>query len=147
MPESSRSARAHTKSVSSEPIPTVSSSKAAIRRCDAAWKRAFDAYIQDNGDDVFSRVTAKMKYACPAYRAAMPALDSIDNVRDFISCTAHGILIDTIPQEYGGQLLYAAQVALGVLRSQANHAAKRKKRTPPPSPQKQPLPEPESVTS
>ena len=147
MPESSRSARARTKPVPSEPIPAKSTSKAAIRRCHAAWKRAYDAYIQRKGDDFLSRAMAKTGDAPDAYRAAMPALDSIENVRNFIACTAHGILIETIPQQCAGQLLYAAQVALSVLRSQANDAAKRKKRTPPPSPPNQPIPEPESVIS
>ncbi|MGP8252089.1 MAG: hypothetical protein ACLQHF_08650 [Terracidiphilus sp.] len=113
-----------------EPLPASSSSKAAIRRCRAAWKRAYDIYLEDGGDNLMNRSTAASK-AAPVYCAAMPALDSLDNVRDFIACTAHGILIEAIPAHRAGQLLYSAQVALGVLQCQAKTTAKRKKRTHP----------------
>jgi hypothetical protein len=53
--------------------------------------------------------------ASEAFRSAMPLLEGYDGIRDFIACTAHGILINAIPRERGGQLLYAAQVALAVL--------------------------------
>jgi len=38
-----------------EPLPASSSSKAAIRRCRAAWKRAFDFYIESKGDNFMTR--------------------------------------------------------------------------------------------
>jgi hypothetical protein len=126
-----------------EPLPTSSSSKAAIRRCRAAWKRAYDICLENGGDNSMNRVTAASN-AAPVYRAAMPALDSLDNVRDFIACTAHGILIEAVPAHFAGQLLYSAQVALGVLQSQAKITAKRKKRTPPPPSKEQPRTETES---
>jgi hypothetical protein len=126
-----------------EPLPASSASKAAIRRCHAAWKRAYDICLEEGGDNSINRVTAASQ-AAPVYRAAMPALDTLDNVRDFIACTAHGILIEAVPAHLAGQLLYSAQVALSVLQCQAKITAKRKKRTPPPPPQKQPLSEPES---
>ncbi len=49
----------------------------------------------------------------------MPLLSGVDGVRDFIACTAHGILIGAIPPESSGQVLYAAQVALGFLKYQS----------------------------
>jgi hypothetical protein len=58
--------------------------------------------------------------ASEAYCNAMPMLVGYEGVRDFIACTAHGILIRAIPQDRAGQLLYAAQVALATL----NHAPK-----------------------
>ena len=98
-----------------EPLPASSASKAAIRRCRAAWKRAYDICLEEGGDNLMNRSTAANK-AAPVYRAAKPALDSLDNVRDFIACTAHGILMGAIPQEQSGHLLYAAQVALATLQ-------------------------------
>jgi hypothetical protein len=46
----------------------------------------------------------------------MPQLSGRESIRDFIACTAHGILIGAIPPQQSGQLLYAAQVALGSLQ-------------------------------
>ncbi|HEX3894242.1 MAG TPA: hypothetical protein VHW46_16830 [Terracidiphilus sp.] len=46
-----------------------------------------------------------------AYREAMPPLVYEANIRDFIACVAHGILIDVLSLEESSKLLYAAQVA------------------------------------
>jgi hypothetical protein len=51
-----------------------------------------------------------------AYREAMPLLSSFEGIRDFIACTAYGILMGAIPQEQSGRVLYAAQVALATLQ-------------------------------
>jgi hypothetical protein len=53
-----------------------------------------------------------------AYLKAMPPLSGYENIRDFIACIAQAMLIDAIRGEQGGKLLYAAQVALGAIRSQ-----------------------------
>jgi hypothetical protein len=53
--------------------------------------------------------------AGPAYCKAMPPLAGYENIRDFLACAAHGILIEAIPQQRANQLLYAAQVALASL--------------------------------
>jgi hypothetical protein len=59
-----------------------------------------------------------------AYRRAMPSLSGPDNIRDFIACVAHGMLIGAIRDTDGARLLYAAQVARGALQ---NSPAKAKK--------------------
>jgi hypothetical protein len=46
----------------------------------------------------------------------MPPLSNRESIRDFIACAAHGILIGAITPQLSGQLLYAAQVALGALK-------------------------------
>jgi hypothetical protein len=51
-----------------------------------------------------------------AYRSAMPPLSGPENIRNFIACTAHGMLIDAIDGPVGARLLYAAQVAHATLR-------------------------------
>jgi biopolymer transport protein ExbB len=46
-----------------------------------------------------------------AYRNAMPPLLGAENIRDFIACVAHGMLIGVIENKDATKLLYAAQVA------------------------------------
>ena len=65
--------------------------------------------------------SAAKSNACQAYRLAMPALIGQRNVRDFIACATHGVLLGAIPREEASSLLYAAQVA---------HTARRAKSKP-----------------
>ena len=96
----------------SQPNPIVS--RAAIKRCMAAWKRVYKENLK------YSEPTRAEKWlaanrAGPAYCEAMPPLSGYENIRDFIACAAHGILIEAIPEKRANQLLYAAQVALASL--------------------------------
>jgi hypothetical protein len=104
-----------------EPGPGLkpSNPKAALRRCCAAWQRAFDAYMATKKGDNIDRVFATGP-ASEAYCNAMPMLVGYEGVRDFLACAAHGILIGAIPRDRAGQLLYAAQVTLASL----HHAPK-----------------------
>jgi hypothetical protein len=92
--------------------------QAALRRCCAAWKRAFNAYMgkdpANNGGEFWAA-----KEAGIAYRNSMPLLVGYEGARDYIACAAHGILIGAIPKEDSGQVLYAAQVALSIAQSQS----------------------------
>jgi hypothetical protein len=83
----------------------------AIQRCLDAWLRAYKEERARGKDDLSSRWAAS-----ECYRAAMPELTSHASIRDFIACTAHGILIDAIEEKAASKLLYAAQVAVGALR-------------------------------
>ena len=88
--------------------------RAAIKRCMAAWKRVYKENLK------YSEPTRAEKWlaanrAGPAYCEAMPPLSGYENIRDFIACAAHGILIEAIPEKRANQLLYAAQVALASL--------------------------------
>jgi hypothetical protein len=100
-----------------EPGPGLKSSnpKAALRRCCAAWQRAFDAYMATRKGTGIDRMLAAGP-AGEAYCNAMPMLVGYEGVRDFLACAAHGILIGAIPQDRAGKLLYAAQVALGTFQ-------------------------------
>jgi hypothetical protein len=104
-----------------EPGPGLkpSNPKAALRRCCAAWQRAFDAYMATKKGNNIDRIFATGP-ASEAYCNAMPMLVGYEGVRDFLACAAHGILIGAIPRDRAGQLLYAAQVALASL----NHTPK-----------------------
>ena len=85
--------------------------RVALKRCCAAWKRAYDAYMEGkDGSDITMFFAADD--AGPAFCKAMPPLVGYENIRDFIACAAHGILINAIPEKRANQLLYAAQIAL-----------------------------------
>ena len=89
--------------------------RSALRRCNDAWKRAYDACLQKEKiepgqEDTFWHAQAA-KPAAVAYCRAMPSLFGPGNLHTFLACTAHGILIGAISREKGSQLLYAAQVA------------------------------------
>jgi len=49
------------------------------------------------------------KAAHDAYRNALPPLSGVENIRDFIACVAHGMLIDSIRDCVAARLLYAAK--------------------------------------
>jgi hypothetical protein len=103
----------------SEPDPALepdsTHARPAVRKCGAAYRRAFNAYMEANAGKSCSKLSAA-RAAGLAYRNAMPLLSSFEGIRDFIACTAHGILIGAIPPEQSGRLLYAAQVALATLQ-------------------------------
>ena len=88
---------------------------AAIARCCAAWQRAYDATLQGTPGSGMDKVLAAHR-AGPAYCQAMPPLSGPKSIRDFIACTAHGILIGAIPPQQSCHILYAAQVALSTLQ-------------------------------
>jgi hypothetical protein len=97
------------------PDSKPTSPKTAVRRCCAAYDRAYKAKMaQGDGGTMCSYDSTKA--AEEAFRDAMPMLAGYEGVRDFIACAAHGILINAIPQDRTSQLLYAAQVALAALR-------------------------------
>ncbi len=51
-----------------------------------------------------------------AFRLNLPALDSVEVVRDFIACVAQGMLLGAITGADGTRLVNAAQVADTSLR-------------------------------
>ena len=78
----------------------------AIIRCTDAWLRANNAAL-DKGEGP----DEAQKQANKAYCRAMPPLTGPNNIRNFIACVTHGILIDAVSQSVATKLLYAAQVA------------------------------------
>jgi len=83
---------------------------AAVARCWDAWMKRYKAEMLKGEEDVFAAHEADA-----SYRDAMPPLLDYESIRDFIACTAHGMLIDIIQHKNGTQLLYAAQVALAAI--------------------------------
>ena len=121
--------------VTALPPPPPESASPALDRCRAAWQQAFDAYMQKNarkqGQDS-ARYDAN-KEAALAYRGAMPPLVGAENIRDFVACVAYGMLIDAIPNDRAGQLLYAAQVAVSSTPKAAKPATSAAHTPPPPT--------------
>ena len=78
----------------------------AIARCIQAYTDALQAYLRKNDNSFIAERIAKA-----AFRSAMPPLLGADNIRDFIACVAHGMLIGVIENKGATKLLYAAQVA------------------------------------
>lgn len=99
-----------------DPTPVPSNPKVALRRCCAAWQRAFNAYMEQSKGDNIDKIFAA-RDASEAYCNAMPVLAGQQGVRDFLACAAHGILIGAIPKEKSGQLLQAARVTLASVHS------------------------------
>jgi hypothetical protein len=93
----------------------------AIARCCGAMDRTFSQAYAENlrregkspkeGDDNSFAYIYAVRAARKAYRAAMPALCGAHDIRDFIACVAHGILLEVFEGSDASKLLYAAQVA------------------------------------
>jgi hypothetical protein len=96
------------------PRPDSVDARPALKRCLAAWHRTFNAQMEARGGSNMDKVFAA-HHADKAYCKAMPLLCSYESIRDFIACTAHGILIGAITPQQSGHILYAAQVALSSL--------------------------------
>ena len=96
-----------------ETSPLPPTRNAAVQRCCQARERSF---VDSRANRVSSYDTRQG--AIDAYRNAMPDLAGFENIRDFIACTAHGMIIGAIDSIEGAKLLYAAQVAVGALHHQ-----------------------------
>lgn len=88
----------------------------AVEKCEAQYTKTAKEAI----DEKKSKATIKSRSKL-AYSHAMPRLNGATNIREFIACVAHGMLIDVFTGAEGARLLYAAQVA-----NQA-HQTRRKK--------------------
>jgi hypothetical protein len=89
------------------------SANPAIAHCMNAWECVFREKLATGKDKFHASQDADK-----AYRNTMPPLSGYENIRDFIACTAHAMLIGIIREDDCCKLLYAAQVALGAVRSQ-----------------------------
>jgi hypothetical protein len=83
----------------------------AFKRCTAAWQRTFKAGMEGTDLNEIAAVFAAHD-AGEAYCKAMPLLSGYENIRDYIACAAHGMLIGAIRPYRSSQVLYAAQLAL-----------------------------------
>jgi hypothetical protein len=58
-----------------------------------------------------------------AFQKSLPPLTGVENIRNFIACVAHGMLVGAILSPDGARLLYAAQIA-----KSAAHSPQRRQR-------------------
>ena len=77
-----------------------------VARCTRAWVLFYCEATMKGASDDSARAKARM-----GYRLAMPPLTGSRNVRDFIACVTHGMLLDVFDGKEATQLLHAAQVA------------------------------------
>lgn len=92
----------------------------AITRCCEAWYRAFQSADARN----LGRVSVWLR-ANEAYRNAMPPLNTPENIRDFVACLTHGMIINAISHPYSAQLLKAATLAANIARDMSKLAGAR----------------------
>jgi len=93
------------------PRDRTSQTDKALTACKDGWTQAYEL-AQTKG------LTAPkaLRMASVAYKLAMPKMDSLPTIRAAIACIAQGITLEVFDGRDGSQLLYAAQVALSVLR-------------------------------
>ncbi len=93
------------------PRDRTSRTDKALAHCKDEWTNAYKL-AQDKGQPT----TKAIRMAAVAYKLAMPKMDSLPTIRAAISCIAQGIALEVFDGRDGSQLLYAAQVALSLLK-------------------------------
>ena len=83
----------------------------ALALCKAEWTHAY-TLAKEKG----LPANKALRMASVAYKLAMPKMDSLPTIRAYVACIAQGIQLEVFDGRDGSQLLYAAQVALSVLR-------------------------------
>ena len=101
--------------------PPENAQNPAVSRCCKAWNRAYKASFARKKSEYSAE-----REAGAAYRDAMPDLSGEQNIRDFIACAAHGILIGAIEEKVSTRLLYPAQAASSALSRAAKPPAPRR---------------------
>ena len=92
----------------------------AIDRCCQAWYDMYEKAHAQGSSGVMARLRANA-----AYRFAMPPLNSLENVRDFVACVLHGNMARTILPDLASRLLYGAQVATSIVKAMQKTAPRR----------------------
>jgi hypothetical protein len=93
------------------PRDRTSRTDKALTHCKDEWTRAYEL-AQSKG----LTAAKALRMASVAYKLAMPKMDSLPTIRAAIACVAQGITLEVFDGRDGSQLLYAAQVALAVLK-------------------------------
>jgi hypothetical protein len=98
-----------------------------VARCCQAMQTAFRAIRsthKENGAESEAECQDRAAQAAQrAYCQAMPPLSGCENIRNFIACVAHGMLVEVFTGPESTRLLYAAQVANTAARGHAVKAA------------------------
>jgi hypothetical protein len=78
----------------------------AVALCYESYTRALD-----EAEEMKVYTARAQMLARDVYRKALPPLSGRENIRDFIACVAHAMLLKIIEPEEATRLFYAAQVA------------------------------------
>ena len=89
-----------------EKSPIAAHENPVVARCGRAWLLYYCQAIFKGESDASARHKARR-----AYQLAMPPLTGSRNVRNFIACVTHGMLLGALDGNEATKLLYAAQVA------------------------------------
>jgi hypothetical protein len=110
-------------SAATETAPNPPFPNPAVQRCCEAFERSLEESRANGQANCYAEEDAE-----GAYLSAIPHLSGYENIRDFIACVTHGMVIGAIDYIEGPKLLYAAQIAIGALR----HEPRAQKACPPP---------------
>lgn len=103
----------HAEATNPPPRDRTSRIEKAVNLCKAEWSHAYQV-----GKEKGLQSTKALRMASVAYKLAMPKMDSLPAVKAVIACIAQGIALEVFDGRDGSQLLYAAQVALSILKSE-----------------------------
>ena len=87
--------------------PTPPSGNSSVDHCCRAYELAWETAKERGAGRNAVKAEAEQ-----AFRRAMPTLAGKENIRDFVACVAHGVLIEAISGPDAARLLYAAQIAV-----------------------------------
>ena len=103
-----------------EELKVTAQENPAVRKCSRAFLLLY-ARARARGDSDAEAESQGRR----AYRLSMPPLTGNRNVRNFIACATHGMLIGAIDVKEATRLLYAAQVAHTSRRSRSKNLKDR----------------------
>jgi hypothetical protein len=96
-----------------KPVGTVSYAEMRISMCLQSMENEYNKAIVDD------RMNERHGAAKTGFKLRLPTLDTIEDVKAYISCVAVGVAHQVVTAHEGGQLLYAAQLALSSLRQES----------------------------
>ena len=111
-----------------QPAGSAPAAAAPATTLNAAVQNCLSAYHQMYAEERAKSPShlGALKKATSAYAESMPYLTSHANIRGFIACVAHAMLLDIFQPEHGAKLLYAAQIALGAVPREARPVGRPK---------------------
>ena len=95
------------------PVRPMESVPLTVKRCIIAMSAERDRAVKEGATSSERRKRAQI-----AYKLFMPALEDRESVKAYIACVAHGITLKVFNGRDASQMLYAAQVALSLIRQQ-----------------------------
>jgi hypothetical protein len=93
------------------PVKPLETIPLTVKRCILAMSHEADK-AEAEGISPWER----KKRAQVAYKLYMPAMEDRDSIRAYIACVAHGISLKVFNGRDASQMLYAAQVAMSLVK-------------------------------